>query len=113
MGCAVGARASRLRGVRAIGGGLFVRAGRSSSFVYAVRRGRVVAVGVATRALARDTRALRGAVKRLLAARATQTARRFEPAAAPEANRITGTTFAGSRDSRINEALAVLCGMKT
>jgi hypothetical protein len=110
-GVPVGARASRLRGVRGVGGGLFVRSGRASSFVYAVSRGRVVAVAAATRALARDTRALRSAMKRLLGARATQAARKFEPAAAHEANRITGATFAGSRDSRINEALARLCGM--
>ncbi|MDQ3937010.1 MAG: dipeptidase, partial [Actinomycetota bacterium] len=42
-GVPVGARASRLRGVRPVGRGVFVRHRRSSSFVYAVSRGRVVA----------------------------------------------------------------------
>lgn len=111
-GVPVGARSSRLRGVRPIGGGVFVRHGRASSFVYSVRRGRVRAVAVATRALARRPAALRAAMARLVKARATQAPRRFEPNATQRAARATGVTFAGSSDTQINEALAVLCGMR-
>ena len=110
-GVPVGARAARLRGVRSVGGGVFARDGRASSFVYSVSGGRVRAVAVATRALARNASALRAAMSRLLKARATQATRRFEPNTAQGSARITGATFAGSRDSRVNEALAVLCGL--
>ena len=110
-GIPVGAPAGRLRGLRSAGGGLFVRDGRSSSFVYAVSGGRVTAVAVATRALARSSTELRTAMRRLVKARATQAKRTFEPNSAAESARITGATFAGSRDSQVNQALAVLCGL--
>jgi hypothetical protein len=107
-GVPVGGTAARLRGMRSVGGGLFARDGRSSSFVYAVSRGKVTAVAVATRALARNKSALRAAMARLLKARATQAKRTFVPNEAQQSARITGATFAGSRDSRVNQALAVL-----
>ena len=89
-GVPVGASASRLRGLRSAGGGLLVRQGRHSSFVYSVSSGRVRAVAVATRALARDPKALRAAMARLVKARATQAERRFVPNAATASNRIAG-----------------------
>ena len=113
-GIPVGARASRLRGVRPAGAGLFVRHGRASSFVYSVSGARVRAVAVATRSLARDRTALRAAMARLVKARATNATRRFEPNAAQPVNRrATGVTFASSGDTRLDEALAVICGMRT
>ncbi|HEX8741813.1 MAG TPA: hypothetical protein VF712_01650 [Thermoleophilaceae bacterium] len=111
-GVPVGASARRLRGfARPAGGGLYVRSGRSSSFVYAVSRGRVVAEAVVTRALAREPASLRAAMRRLVKARATQAPREFVANSTPGSSRITGATFAGSRDSRINEALAAICGL--
>ena len=97
-GVAVGARASRIRGARSVGGGLLVRTGRKSSFVYSVSRGRVRAVAIATRALARDRAALRKAMARLVKARATQAKPRFVPNEAQRSARITGTTLAGSSE---------------
>jgi hypothetical protein len=112
-GIPVGARASRLSGfARSIGGGLFVRTGKSSAFVYAVSGGRVSAVAIATSTLAANRSELRAAMRRLVKARATQAPREFVPGAAGASQRITGATFAGSQNAQINEALAVLCGMK-
>jgi microsomal dipeptidase-like Zn-dependent dipeptidase len=110
-GVPVGAPAARLRGTRAVGGGVLARDRRDSSFVYAVSRGKVRAVGVATRALARDAKALRAAMRRLLAARATQAPRRFVPNAEQRSARITGATFAGSGNPRMDAALAAICGL--
>jgi hypothetical protein len=111
-GVKVGGSAARLRGARSAGGGLLVRDERKSSFVYSVSGGRVRAVAVATRSLARDSKALRKAMARLVKARATSATRRFVPNPAQESARITGTTFNGSSNSQVNEALAVLCGLK-
>ena len=105
-GIPVGARASRLRGVRSAGGGLLVRDGRASSFVYSVSGGRVRAVAVATRALARNRTELRAAMARLVKARATQAERKFVPNSAQASNRITGAggaTFAGSQHAHFDE----------
>ncbi|HEX8075492.1 MAG TPA: hypothetical protein VF545_10975 [Thermoleophilaceae bacterium] len=112
-GIAVGARARRLRGfARSVGGGVFVRRDRRGAFVYAVRRGRVSAVAVATRALTRRAAPLRAAMRRVTRARATQGPRTFVTNSTPGSARLTGTTFAGSSDSRVNEALAVMCGLQ-
>jgi hypothetical protein len=112
-GIPVGARASRLRGfARSAGGGLYVRHGRSSSFVYSVSGGRVRAVAVATRTLARRGGELRAAMARLVEARASSGSRSFVPASAPEANRVSGMTFASTGDTKMDEALAIMCGFK-
>ena len=104
-GVAVGARAGALKaGARPVGGrralkaatgvgaearalaasrrGVFVRRAGRSSFVYAVRGGRVRAVGVATRALARRPAKLRAAVRRALRAKASNAPRRYRPSPA-------------------------------
>jgi microsomal dipeptidase-like Zn-dependent dipeptidase len=112
-GIAVGARARHLRGVaRSAGSGMFVRRARRSAYVFAVRRGRVRAVGVATRALARRPARLRAAMRRLRKARATQAARTFTPNPTAGSARLTGTTLAGSSNPRLNRALALLCSVK-
>jgi hypothetical protein len=111
-GVPVGASASRLRGTRSVGGGLHVRHGRTSSFVYSVAGGRVRAVAVAARTLAGRTRDLRAAMARLVAARASNGRRTFEPNATQQAARATGVTFASSGNTQLDEALAVLCGLK-
>jgi hypothetical protein len=80
--------------------------------VFAVRRGRVRAVGVATRALARRPARLRAAMRRLRKARATQAARTFTPNPTAGSARLTGTTLAGSSNPRLNRALALLCSVK-
>jgi hypothetical protein len=60
-----GSRSKRLRGkVRRLGKGLYVRrAGKSSRYVYVVRRGRVRAVGVATRSASKNRKRLRAYLK--------------------------------------------------
>jgi hypothetical protein len=111
-GIAVGARARSLRGVaRSAGQRVFVGRVRRTAFVYAVRRGRVRAVGVATRALVRRPARLRAAMRRLLKARASQARRTFEPNPTSRSARVTGTTLAGSSDPRLNRALALLCSL--
>jgi hypothetical protein len=62
-GIGPGARASRLRRVRArrVAPGVYVSpAGRGASFVWVVKRRRVTHAGVASRAASRNGRALRG-----------------------------------------------------
>jgi hypothetical protein len=105
-GVRVGAR-SAARGVR------LVRTRRGAR-VYAVRGGRVYAVAFASPALARHPAALRAAMRLLLAARATAQPRAFVPNAAQASARarITGQPLAGTSDPRLNEALAMLCGLK-
>jgi hypothetical protein len=106
-GVGIGARARA-------GGGLQVKRTRRGTFVFAVQRGRVTAVAVASRSLARRPHALRAAVRRLRAATATRAPRAFRPAAgqAAAAARPTGRTLAGTADPRLNAALALLCGLQ-
>jgi hypothetical protein len=114
-GFAVGARAARVvRRTRSLGAGVHVRSAGRVTWVYAVRRGRIRAVGVATRRLARSRTALRRAVRLMLSARATQTQPEFVPSAAQAATRTapTGQTLAGSSSPRLNTALAVLCHLQ-
>src|SRR5205823_7121454 len=104
-------KARRTR-ARSVGAGVLVRRTRRASYVYAVRGGRVVAVAVATRSLARDGGALRAAMGRLLAARASQASPTFVPNPKAVPDQITGTPLVGSTgDARVNRALAVLCSL--
>jgi hypothetical protein len=83
--------------------------------VYVVRGGRIRAVAVATRRLARSRTALRRAVRLMLSARASQTQREFVPGAAQAATaRVApaGQTLAGSSNPRLNTALALLCHLQ-
>jgi len=79
-----------------------------------VHGGRVVAVGVATGALAGRPSALRADVRRLLAARATQAPRAFRPSPAQAAanGRLSGRTLAGASDPSVNAALAFACSLQ-
>jgi hypothetical protein len=114
-GIAVGATAARLaRSTRSIGAGVRTRVAGRVAWVYVVRRGRVRAVGLASRALARRPVALRLAAVRLLSARATQATPGFAPSPAQAASHgaVTGQTLAGSSNPRLNSALALLCHLQ-
>jgi hypothetical protein len=109
-----GARIGSRRGVlagRSIGGGLRVLRAGSSSFVYAVRGGRVRAIAVTTSALAADRKALRVAMGRVLSAKASAAPRIFVPSAAQASGRMLGRTLAGSSDRAATAKLALLCGL--
>jgi hypothetical protein len=101
---------------RAVGGGngVHVRRFARGAWVYAVRGGRVRAVGVASRALAARPAALRVAMRRVLAAKASALGRKFVPSAAQAASRgrVTGKPLAGTSDPRLNAALAMLCSLQ-
>jgi hypothetical protein len=114
-GIAVGEGSSSLGGAtRSAGGGVFVAsAGRGSSYVYYLKRGRIRVVGVATRKLARRPARLRKAMRRVRKARATNARRRFVPNPAAGSARPTGTTLAGSRDPRLNRELLMLCKLNS
>jgi hypothetical protein len=107
-GVAVGARRPN---------GIHFKRTRRAVWVYAARGGRVRAVAVATRGLARHPKALRAAMRRVLRAKASAAPRRFVPseaqAAAERAGRpITGKPLAGTSDPRLNAALTMLCGLQ-
>jgi hypothetical protein len=96
-------------------GGRSIRFRRTSrgAWVYAVRRGHVRAVAMASRALARHPKALRTAMRRLLAAKATSRKRKFIPSdATAAAGAPSGKPLAGTSDPKINAALALLCSMQ-
>ncbi len=111
----VGAAARRVRGARSLGGGMRFKRTKTGAWVYAIRGGRVSAVAVTTRTLARRPKQLRAAMGRLVAARASARARRFVPNVA-QASAATagprGRPLAGTSDPSLNQALAVLCGLK-
>jgi hypothetical protein len=115
-GIRVGARARRVRRVaRSLRRGLFVRRVRRSRravYVYLVRRGRVRAVGVATRGLARRRSRLRRAVRLVRTARAAPVRRAFVPNPTAGSARVTGTNLAGSNDPRLDRAFRMLCAVK-
>lgn len=105
-GIAVGARARRLGpGADPAGQGVFTRNEGGATYAYAVRGGRVRAVAVATAALAGDPGKLRGAMRRLRAAKATNARPKFVPNQAPGATRLSGTNLAGASDPRLNRVL--------
>jgi hypothetical protein len=84
------------------------------AWVYAVRGGRVRAVAVASRSLARQPAALRAAIDRVRSADATQATPEYLPSPAEEeaAGGPAGRTLAGSGNSRMNAALALLCSVQ-
>jgi hypothetical protein len=112
------ARGRSVRGIR-VGSGSgrsgtrVIKAGKARYVVYA-RGGRVRAVGVATRALARRPKMLRAAVARLLRARASQAARAFVPSAATAATqgRTTGVNLAGTGNPQLDAALVRYCRLQ-
>jgi hypothetical protein len=109
----VGEPAERLDGIAAAAGhGLYVRAVKDAAFVWLVRNGRVKAVAVVTQQLARKAGALRAAMNRVVKARARQAKRRFIPNATPGSAKLKGASLIQTADPRVNDALAVLCGLK-
>jgi hypothetical protein len=111
-GIAVTKPASRLRRTaRSIGGGMFVRRTRRARYVYAVRRGRVWAVGVAAMSLTRRTAELRSAFRRVVTAPVTQAQPTFVPNVAARFTKLTGRSLAGTSDPALNRALMLLCGL--
>lgn len=100
---------------RSIGGGVYVDRAGSTTWVFVTRRGKVRAVGIASRALAKRPAALRRAVRRLLAARTTQKKRVFKPSpatASASGSRVSGKVLAGTSDERLNAAFALLCSLQ-
>ncbi|HYZ28859.1 MAG TPA: hypothetical protein VE570_07370 [Thermoleophilaceae bacterium] len=94
-------------GAQPIGDGVLLDRG-GSNWVFAVRRGAVRAVAVASDGLATRPKRLRAAMRRLLAARTTQAKRVFEPGDAAR-SASASTLFAGTADPRLNAAFAFLC----
>jgi hypothetical protein len=89
----------------------------SGNFVYAVRRGRVTAVAVATRALIDRPRALRAAMKRVRGAEAAQARPGFVPSpaqakAAAAGGGLEGQILAGTGNAKLNSAFAYLCSLQ-
>jgi hypothetical protein len=109
-GVHLGAPVRLVRGARSAGGGVLFR----GAWVYAVRAGRVRAVAVASHALTRRPAALRVAMGRVLAAKASARPRVFVPSAAQAAarGRLTGQPLAGTSDPRLNAALTMLCSLQ-
>src|SRR4051794_7380186 len=106
---------ARIRRAHAAGAGIrYRRIRRGGAWVYAVERGRVVAVAVASRSLAHSPKALALAMRRLRAAKASATPRTFVPSAAQAATRSvpTGQPLAGTSSARVNAALAYLCSLQ-
>jgi hypothetical protein len=97
-------------GARSIGAGVMLDRGRTN-WVFAVRGGKVRAVAVASRNLAKHPKQLRAAVRRLLSARATQAKRVFVPATTAQ-SALSGSVLAGADDPRLNAAFAYLCSLQ-
>jgi hypothetical protein len=96
-----------------LGGGIHVAKSGSATWVYATKGATVRAVAVASATLAKRPAALRAAVKRLLAARASQAKPVFKPSAATAASAaLSGKILAGTSDPRLNAAFAYLCSMQ-
>jgi hypothetical protein len=109
----VGDGAATLPPTTAVGGGVRVIESGSGAWVFAVRRGTIRAVAVASRQLAKRPAALRRAVRRLLAARASQAKPAFKPNATAAASASPGgKVLAGASDPRLNAAFAYLCSMQ-
>ena len=94
--------------------GIHVRKARHGAWLYAARGGRVRAVAVAGRGLARHPRALRAAMLRVLGAKASAIRPAFVPstATAGARGRVTGKPLAGTSDPKLNAALTMLCNLQ-
>jgi hypothetical protein len=111
-GVLVNDSARRVRTARSAGGGIRFRRMRTGAWVYAVRGGRVRAVGVVSRGLARRPNALRAAMLRVLSAKAKAGPRPFVPNPAQANARLSGRPLAGTSDPRLNKALVMLCNLQ-
>ncbi|MEA2497502.1 MAG: hypothetical protein QOJ29_5413 [Thermoleophilaceae bacterium] len=95
----------------AVGKSLRVDRSGGANWVFAVAKGRVRAVAVASNALVKKPAALRAAMSRLLAAHASQAKRTFVPATTASAA-LSGKVLAGTSDPKLNAAFAYLCAMQ-
>jgi hypothetical protein len=111
LGAGVGARASAVRRATRRPGGLLVRRSGSRTYVWAVSRGRIAAVAVTTTRFARDVRALRAAMRRVVAAKADNRPKRFVPAAAQATPRMLGRSLASTGDVRTDAKAQLLCSL--
>jgi hypothetical protein len=110
-GGVIGAPVRRIRRGRPIGGGLLVQRAGDRRFVFAVRRGRVRAIAVVDAGFARDRRALRSAMRRVLRATASSAPRRFVPAEPQAEQRMLGRALASSGDRDVDAKLALFCSL--
>jgi hypothetical protein len=110
-GVRVGQSTRRVRRARRVGGGVLVRRSGSRAFAYATASGRVRAVAVTTARLARDRRALRGAMRRVLRARADNRPGEFVPAEAQGRPRMLGRALAASGDREADARRALYCSL--
>jgi hypothetical protein len=116
-GVAVGAKLSkRLRArTKALGKSIRTRRSGKVTWVYYLRKGRVRAVGVGTRKLAKSRKAMKADVKLLRTAKASQTPHpAFVPSeatakAVTAGGGLEGRALAGSPDPRLNSAMLLLC----
>jgi hypothetical protein len=112
LGVGVGDAVKQVRRVATSAGhGLFAHRAHSAVFVWAVLRGHVKTVAVATPGLAGRAGALRAAMKRVAGAHASQAKRVFIPNATPGSTRLTGANLVATSDPLLNRALARLCGL--
>lgn len=82
-------------------------------FAALAQRGRVVAVGAATKKLSKRPKALRKAMRRVHTARANPVALpAFTPAVSQRAGRLAGRTLAGVSNPRLDRAIELLCSLQ-
>jgi hypothetical protein len=109
-GFRVGQSAGLLNGAAlSVGRSVYVRRSGHTAYVYASKGGRIRAVGIAAPRLAARPAALRKAMRRVLAARATNVRPTFIPNPAAGAAQLLGRPLAGSSNARLNHQLALLC----
>jgi hypothetical protein len=101
-------------GAHSVGGGVLVDRVRGTNWVYAVARGKVRAVGVATSALAQHHAALRAAMKRVLRAHGSQAKPVFvaNPLATAARAALHGAVLATAGNPAASAALAYLCHLQ-
>ncbi len=102
---------NRVRRGRPIGGGLLVQRAGRSTFVFATRARRVRAIAVMTAEYARDRRAVRSAMRRILRATADNRPRRFVPAEPQAKQAMLGRALASSGDRDVDAKLALFCSL--
>jgi hypothetical protein len=114
LGVGIGRRATvvrRARRARRVGGGVLVRRSGDRAFVWLTQRGRVTAVGVTTARFARDRRALRSAMRRVLRARAENRPKGFVPSEAQAKPAMLGRGLAATGDRDVDAKLALYCSL--
>jgi hypothetical protein len=95
----------------AAGDGLRVRRAGDRVYAAVVQDGRVRAVAVTTAAFAKNRKALRRAITRVLTAKASSRPRRFVPATAQADGRMLGRTLTQTGDRQVDQRLALFCSL--